>query len=60
MQTHFCTNRWGFESIEDIEGELTCLKQMSLILNNVGDTEGRNAVAERICELVAEVEIIKA
>ena len=60
MQIHFCSNLSGFQSIEDIEGELACLKRMSLILNNVGDIEDRNAVVERICQLVAEVEIIDA
>lgn len=58
IHIHLRSNLPGFEAVEDIEGELACLKQMALILNNVGDIEGRNAVAERICRLVAEIKVL--
>jgi hypothetical protein len=36
------SDRTGFESIEDVEGRLSCLGKLAPMLNDLGDFEGRN------------------
>jgi len=43
--------RQSFHSMEDKQGELTCLARLAFILNQCNDTQGRDAAAREFCKL---------